>query len=486
MRRRTIAFISAIFVVLAVFSGCGGQSGGVVKLDPDNPVSITIWHYYNGAQQAAFDELVSEFNATEGKEKGIYVEGYSQGSVADLEKAVSDAVAEKIGADPLPDMFSTYADTAYAVQQQGKLTDLTEYFSEKELGEYVEPYIEEGDFNGDGAVYLFPIAKSTETMMINKTDWDKFAAASGTDISELSTTEGVVRVAKRYYEWTDSLTPDTPGDGKAFYGRDSMSNYFVIGMRQMGVDIFDVENGDVKVNVDKDKIKRLWDNYYVPMVEGYFAGPGKFRSDDIKTGDIIAYTGSVSSSMYFPDRVELDSGAVDIDYMVIHAPIMEGGENISVQQGAGMAVTRSDAQHEYASCEFLRWFTAKDNNLRFVCDSGYLPVRSDANSVEALDNIIAEDNIEIDGKVYDCLVNILDDYSSMNFYTTKCFVNGYASRTILDYDLSDKASDDIKAIMKVVAAGTPRHKAAAAYITDEAFDEWYEGFCKKLEAVAYA
>lgn len=25
-----------------------------------------------------------------------------------------------------------------------------------------------------------------------------------------------------------------------------------------------------------------------------------------------------------------------------------------VQQGAGMAVTKSDAQHEYASCEFLK------------------------------------------------------------------------------------------------------------------------------------
>lgn len=68
-----------------------------VTLDPSNPVSLTVWHYYNGAQQSRFDELASEFNATVGKEKGIYVEGYSQGSMSDLEKAVTAAAAGSVG-----------------------------------------------------------------------------------------------------------------------------------------------------------------------------------------------------------------------------------------------------------------------------------------------------------------------------------------------------------------------------------------------------
>ena len=45
-------------------------------------------------------------------------------------------------------------------------------------------------------------------MMINKTDWKPFADATGSSLEELSTLEGVADVAKRYYEWTDSLTPD--------------------------------------------------------------------------------------------------------------------------------------------------------------------------------------------------------------------------------------------------------------------------------------
>ena len=372
----------------ALFLTACGHIGNItpdskVKLDPNKPVSLTVWHYYNGAQQAAFDQLISEFNATEGKEKGIYVEGYTQGSVGDLEKAVSDAVAGAVGAQSLPDIFSTYADTAYAVQKEGKLADLTPYFTKEEQAEYVDSYIQEGYFHDDSALYLFPVAKSTEIMMINATDWQTFADATGASLDELSTLEGVTETAKRYYEWTDSLTPDIPDDGKAFYGRDSMSNYFIIGMKQMGVDLFDVKNGKVTIQADKEKVRRLWDNYYVPYVNGYFASFGKFRSDDVKTGDILAYTGSVSSSMYFPDQVITDDGTRDIDCTVMQPPVLEGGGHISVQQGAGMAVTRSDEMHEYAACEFLKWFTRKENNLRFVCESAYLPVRKDSNSVEA-------------------------------------------------------------------------------------------------------
>ena len=103
--------------------------------------------------------------------------------------------------------------------------------------------------------------------MINKTDWEPFAEATGVTVEDLSTTEVITKAAEKYYEWTDSLTPDIPDDGKALYGRDSMSNYFIIGMKQMGTDIFEVTDGQVKFNLDKELIRRLWDNYYVPYVK---------------------------------------------------------------------------------------------------------------------------------------------------------------------------------------------------------------------------
>ncbi len=482
MKKRTVARMMAAVMAMSMLAGCGGSDGDTAKkvnLDPDHPVSLKIWHYYNGTQQAIFDDLVNEFNATKGKDEGIYVESYSYGSVSDLEQAVSDSLEGVVGADDLPDIFSSYADTAYSVQKQGKLTDLTQYFTEADLDKFVDSYVQEGYFAQDGALYLIPVAKSTEIMMINKTDWDKFASETGSSLDELATIEGVVSVAERYYKWTDEQTPDVPYDGKAFYGRDALANYFIIGMKQMGTEIFQVEKGRVTFNTDKELVKRLWDNYYVPYVKGYFAAYGKFRSDDVKTGDIIAYTGSTSSTFYFPNNVETDDGSYPIDYIVQEAPIMEGGENYKVQQGAGMAVTKSDEEHEYASCEFLRWFTEKENNLRFICDSGYLPVLKEANNLDEFKKTVEENNIEVNDKAYVCIEKIMSDFDNTKFYTTKNFDKGYNARNVLTYNMSDAASVAKEA---VDAAGdeAARQKAIDQYTSDEAFDSWYDGFNEAL------
>ena len=482
MKKNVVTGLAGILILsMMLLSGCS-RSGEKeqTKLDADHPVSLKVWHYYNGTQQATFDSLLEEFNATVGKEKGIYMEGYSYGAVADLEKAVENSMNEEIGAEDLPDLFSSYADTAYSAQKKGKLADLTKYFSKKELSEYVDSYIKEGYFDGSKALYLLPIAKSTEIMMLNRTDWDKFAKATDTALDELSTLEGVAKVAEKYYQWTDDQTPKIPDDGKAFYGRDSMANYFVICMRQMGKEIFQVKDGKVVFQTDKKLLRRLWENYYVPYVNGYFTSCGRFRSDDVKTGDILAYTGSTSSTFYFPDKVENDGKSHDIDFEVLDAPIMEGGENYKVQQGAGMAVTKSDARKEYAACVFLKWFTKQEQNLRFVCDSGYMPVCKKANNIHVIDEVIQKENIEMNDKAYASLKNVMNGFEKKKFYTTKSFQNGYSARNILETHLSEWSKRDRKAVKKKQAAGVSQKKAVKAYISDASFEKWYQDFCDAL------
>ena len=477
-KRACAACLSAVLIF--ALAGCGSKS----PLDPEDPVSLTVWHYYNGSQQAAFDALVEEFNDTVGQEEGIYVESYSQGSVADLEAAVRDSIGGKVGAEDMPDIFSSYADTAYEVEQAGALANLSDYLSQEELDLYVDSYIEEGRIASDGSLRIFPTAKSTEITMINRTDWEPFAAATGASLDDLGTMEGVVAAAQAYYEWTDSLTPDVPEDGKSFYGRDAMANYFIIGMQQLGVELFQVENGEMTLNVPKEELRRLWENYYVPMVKGYFGAYGSFRSDDVKTGDILAYTGATTSAMYFPDQVELDDGNRAIDYAVLPAPVFEGGENYAVQQGAGMVVSKSDEKHEYAAVEFLKWFTQAENNLRFGCVSGYLPVRKEAASIEKMDEVIAGQGLSVAPKTYDCLTTVLEETEDMTLYTNKSFQNGYAARKVLEYNLADQAKEDREAVRAALAKGASLKEASAPYVSDEAFEDWYESFCDALRTAA--
>ena len=482
-KKAVIALLATVLVFGATAQAEDAYDDGGI-LDPENPVTLTVWHYYNGVHQAAFDKLVEEFNGTVGKDLGIYVEETSKGSVSDLESAIRDAVNTEVGAEDMPDVFSTYTDSAYVLQKDGVLTDLTQYFTQEELDQYVDAYVKEGEFAGDGGLYVFPVAKSTEITMMNKTDWEKFAGETDVSLDDLSTMQGIVKVAEQYYDWTDAKTPGIPNDGKAFYGRDSMSNYFLIGMKQLGRDLFEVKDGSVTLQADKDALHTLWENYYVPYVKGYFVSYGRFGSDDVKTGDTLVYTGSTASSMYFPDNVELDDDSYPIDYVIKNAPVFEGGEAYRVQQGAGMAVAKSDKTHEYAASIFLKWFTQSDNSLKFGSASGYLPVRKDANTAEALDKVIEQEQIQIAPKTYECLTTVMDQFENTAYYVPACFENSYQTRKVLDYNLKDKAVADKEAIDEEIAGGTAREEAIAPYITEEAFDSWYEVFVSELSEAA--
>ena len=240
MKKSWVLPVLAAGILAAGLAGC--EKKDPYGLSAKDPVTITIWHYYNGVQKEGFDQLVQTFNESEGREKGIIVEAYSKGSIDDLSQAVTDSIDKKIGSDPVPDVFAAYADKVYEIDQRDMAVDLSKYLTADEIGEYVDAYIEEGRFDGSEGIKVFPVAKSTEVFAINKTDWDKFAEATGETDAAFSTWEGITRVAEKYYKWTDSLT-ETPDDGKAFFGRDAFANYIIVGSLQLGHEIFRVEDG---------------------------------------------------------------------------------------------------------------------------------------------------------------------------------------------------------------------------------------------------
>lgn len=467
---RFISFVLLTFFAVPFLAGCA-QGAQMPKLDPSNPVSLELWHYYNGPQKVAFDEMIAEFNDTVGLEKGIIVEAFNQGSTNDLLTKVVDAANKKVGADDIPDIFAAYSDTAYEIDQLGLVADLDPYFTEEELAEYVPSYIEEGRFDQNGSLKIFPIAKSTEVLMLNKTDWDKFAQATGATTEDLATIEGVTKTAKKYYEWTDSLT-ETPDDGKTFFGRDAVANYMISGMQQLGSTIFDVNNGEVSFNLDEEALRKLWDNYYIPYINGYFGAYGKFRSDDAKTGDLIALVCSTTGSTYFPSEVTVnDNESYPIESLSLPAPCFEGTERYSIQQGAGMVVTKSDAKTEYAAAEFLKWFTDTQRNLDFTVGSGYLPVKKAANDAELVKKTFEQaDDVSVALK--DSVLVSIDEVNNDTLYTNKAFKNGFDARNVLEYSLSDKAQADYQAIQSAVAGGIPKADAIAKYDTDGNFAAW--------------
>lgn len=456
-------------LLLPVLTGCSAAAN--TKTNSDTPQIVVIWHYYNGAQKASFDNMVQEFNESVGKEQGIVVEAVSKGSIGEMNQALSDSVEKRIGADPLPQITAAYADMAYLLEQQGLLADMNPYLTAEERARYVDAYMEEGYFNGD-ALWLFPTAKSTEMLTVNMTDWETFAAETGAEISDFQTWEGVVSLAQRYYDWSD---------GKAMFGRDAFANYMLVGSYQLGHDIFSVHNNKVTLDFDKQVMKRLWDCYYTPYISGYFAAGGKFRSDDMKTGNVIAYVGSSASATYTPATVSFENGSsYDITCQLLPLPIFAGTAPCAVQQGAGMTVLKSNQEAEAAAVTFLKWFTEPERNLEFCIQAGYLPVTKEANNEAALEKVLQDSQLEVSEIMKQGLtvgVNIVTDYQ---LYSVKPFESGAEARTILDTAMPQKAALDKAAIDELVAGGMDRQEAIALYDTEENFTKWYHETYQKL------
>lgn len=407
--KRITALASAAALTLSL-AACGGSAvSGPKNTAPTNakPVTITVWSYYNGDQLETFSKLVDEFNATVGKEQNITVEASSQGSVNDLETNVLAAAEGKVGAAEMPNIFSAYADTCYAVDQMG-----------------------------------------------------------------------LVATAEKYYDWTDART-EVPDDGKALFGRDAMANYMLIGAKELGSTIFTVENGKMTVNLTEDVARKLWENYYVPFVKGWFAGEGRFRSDDIKTGNVLAYVGSNSSATFFPKQVQVsDTESHEISLKVLPNPSFAGSEEVAVQQGAGMVVTKSTPEEEAACVTFLKWFTQPENNIQFAVGSGYLPVTHAADDVTAIEN----SGLDLTDSMKDVLANAIDAVENHELYTPKPFEGGTDARKVLEYSMSDLASADRAAVEEQIAAGVSAAEAEALYLTDEYFENWYQSLCTELSA----
>lgn len=436
-------------------------------LNPKKPVTIKIWHYYNGQTNEAFNQLVSDFNGTVGLKEGIIVESESLGDVSRLVDAVYDSASSKMGTDPLPNIFGAYPDNAYRVNKIVPLVDLNSYFKPNELKEYRQDFVNGMLLGENEPEMILPVACSTESLFLNKTDWDVFAQATGAELSSLSTWEGIVEVSQSYYNWTDSLTSE-PNDGKAFLGIDSPDNFMYMTAKQLGYELFKLnDKGDIYFDYPKEIAKRVWDIYYTAGIKGLFTKTGRFSSDDAKIGTVIAYIGSTAGAGYFPDKVTLSQSEVyTIDSLVLPYPCFDGGKLVAAQNGAGMSITKSDEAHEYASAVFLKWFTELEQNLEFTVATGYLPVKNDAlNSETLLSTKTAMDTTKTK-TIYQSISASADMLERYSFYSPYPFDGSYEIRQLLGKSMYEQYEKDIK----VVKENSNQYDD---FTGDENFDNWY-------------
>ena len=451
--------------------------------EPSPVQELTVWHAYNGAKKQYFDDMIDAFNESVGFDTGIHISTVAKAPQDQLSLALVDAVDGRIGAEPMPDIFSAYADGAYPLYQKGLLANLSGYLSAQQWAQYIPGYLAEGEFE-PGKIFLMPVIKAVEFLYLNETDWDDFSHATGIGIEGLATWEGIADIARQYYEWTDSLT-DVPDDGKAFFGLDAMDHYMLLGSLQLGQDLFTIRDNRASVNADKRILRKLWDHYYVPYINGHYTAIGRYCSDDAKTGDIIAFVGSATSAAYFPQSVvREDLTQYPIEGLVYAAPTFAGNKPYAISHGAGMAVTKSTKEREQAAMTFLTWFTESAHSIYYCVGAGTLPVTKDANRAGyiqlRLDDIVAADTMIISPTVRQGLLLGAQTVTDRPLYNAKPFYNAQKARAILNESMQRKADADRSAISRLMLSGERRQDAIKRFDTDENFEIWYAAFVSSL------
>lgn len=471
--------IFALALALFALTGCSGLG----YKQPELPVTVVLWSYYIGEQKKAFDSIVEDFNLTVGREEGIVVTAISKADIGVLSGQLTDAVNGEPGAEPLPDLFFAYADVAYALAKQDLLVDYRDYVSGKTLNEYVPGFLEEGNLLGDGRLFILPAAKSTEVVIVNRTYYDAFCGAVADDpvygaysLEDFATWEGILRTADAYYRWTARNDPDSHGNGRALFGVDSLSNYLFSSHRQLGQEMLQVEDGSGVVRFDTGVFERVWNTYYIPTVKGHFASFGRFRSDDLKTGDILAYLGSTTSSTYLSNEViDNDGNSVPVEYSVLPMPVFEGGAPVAIQQGAGMAAVKSTPEKEAAAALFATWFSEPERNIEFARQSGYLPVRTEA--VRAMAESYEGNGTPIEEALLTSLEQINSGYE---MYTANVFDHVNETRVALEKELYEYALAERNRALAEIEGGAAYAEVVARYTAPDHMAEYMDLCANRL------
>jgi multiple sugar transport system substrate-binding protein len=187
----------------------------------------------------------------------------------------------------------------------------------------------------------------------------------------------------RYYDWTDSLTPDIEGDGKAFIAFDSLSDYIFTSSNQLMNSIIQPGHKEVRINLDKRALYRLWEPVYKGFIYGGISIQRRENKSELMTsGDIVCYIASTKNVDEFPLAFMFMNKVGETKLRVYDFPTFNNQRKVSPMEGDGLIVLKSDSKKEFACFYFLDWLVTQDEYVQICYDEMVMPVKHDSHYSE--------------------------------------------------------------------------------------------------------
>ena len=359
--KKMLVLLLALTFALLCFSGCSERS----LLNPKNPVTLTLWHTYGEQADSPMNRLVSEFNKTVGKEKGIVISVKLMSSAGKIGGQLAEAQSGAPGALDMPDLFFCHNSDAGKLGAKN-LLDWNGYFTNEERAGFVPDFLADGMI--DERLVIFPVSKSTHVLYISKREFSRFAAATGATYSDLATWDGFFRTAEKYYEYS----------GKPFCAFDYVQRAVELNAIEKGAKPDDLYK-DGYYDFDNATLKASYMQFAEALAKGHIMIAELYSNTHVMTGDVPCGAGSSAAVMYYNDTVTYpDNTSEPMELKILPLPQNENCPKYATQAGVGLCTYRTTNQKAEAASVFAHWLTEGARNLAFVAETGYMPVRNDA------------------------------------------------------------------------------------------------------------
>ncbi|MBQ8614704.1 MAG: extracellular solute-binding protein, partial [Ruminiclostridium sp.] len=222
-------------------------------------------------------------------------------------------------------------------------------------------------------------------------------AETGVSADTLKTFDGFFETANIYYDWSG---------GQNFTQINDFYNYAYIGMKAYGGEFIK----DGRLNLNDELFEQVWLPLSKSAIYGGICLDDGYAASRWKTVEIISNIGSTADILYQPEMVFYpDNTTENITAVSLPYPVFADNKYAAVHRGGGLFAVKSDDERKnYAAYIFAKWLTAKENNLRFVTSTGYLPVTDEAFAELFADTGIVEK--ESYRNLYDMMNGMINSY----------------------------------------------------------------------------
>lgn len=363
--KKALAAAAVATLAMISLSACSNKGGSSDSSSTKIPTkitkktTITFWHGMHGNQESTLKQLTKDF---EKENPNITVKLENQGSYQDLQSKLNSTLQSPKN---LPTITQAYPGWLMDAADSKMLVNMTPYINNSKIGwgsakksDIRQELLDGAKING--TQYGIPFNKSIDMLTYNKTLLDKYGVKVPTNMAELK------KASETIYKKSNGKVVGA--------GFDSLANYYVLGMKDKGI------NFSKKINFTGTDSKDVINYYAQGIKKGYFetAGSAGYLSGDFSNQKIAMFIGTSAGESYVKKGV-----ANKFEYGVAPRP-----SKYTMQQGTDIYMfNQGNADQKAAAFMYIKYLLGKKQQLTWANATGYIPVlNSVANSKEYKDN----------------------------------------------------------------------------------------------------